>query len=181
LALLPRANPTLPPIPQEQKILQIFRRRMMQDHHCTTAAGKTTLPSILAGFVPEDERIVLIEDRPRIHQSEKRAAVRGETSSKDARTVADLYPDVVNAELEEVQRRRGLETQEPFVNTTLANHSLSLLCALVPLRYDRTSRGLRELDDRPHHAVKDRPRDVAPHSEAQEGQQCGYEQISGWQ
>jgi hypothetical protein len=130
----PRANPTLPPIPQEQKILQIFRRRMMQDHHCTTAAGKTTLPSILAGFVPEDERIVLIEDRPRIHQSEKRAAVRGETSSKDARTVADLYPDVVNAELEEVQRRRGLETQEPFVNTTLANHSLSLLCALVPLR-----------------------------------------------
>jgi pilus assembly protein CpaF len=36
-----------------------------------TGAGKTTLLSILAGFVPEDERIVLIEDRPRGSISQK--------------------------------------------------------------------------------------------------------------
>ncbi len=50
----------------------------------------------------------------------------------------------------------------------MANQSLSLLGALVPQRYDRTSRGLYELGDRPHHTDENRPRDVAPHSEAQE-------------
>ncbi len=51
------------------------------------------------------------------------------------RTVADLYPEVVNTELEEdslpsCSAAEALERQEPFVNTTLANHSLSLLAHL---------------------------------------------------
>jgi PRTRC genetic system ThiF family protein len=50
-------------------------------------------------------------------------------------TVADLYPEVVNTELEEdslpsCSAAEALERQEPFVNTTLANHSLSLLAHL---------------------------------------------------
>ena len=51
------------------------------------------------------------------------------------RTVADLYPEVVDTELEEhslpsCSAAEALERQEPFVNTTLANHSLSLLAHL---------------------------------------------------
>ncbi len=51
------------------------------------------------------------------------------------RTVADLYPEVVNTELEEdslpsCSAAEALERHEPFVNTTLANHSLSLLAHL---------------------------------------------------
>jgi PRTRC genetic system ThiF family protein len=51
------------------------------------------------------------------------------------RTVADLYPEVVNTELEEdslpsCSAAEALERQEPFVNTTLANHSPSLLAHL---------------------------------------------------
>jgi PRTRC genetic system ThiF family protein len=51
------------------------------------------------------------------------------------RTVADLYPEVVNTELEEdslpsCSAAEALERQEPFVNTTLANLSLSLLAHL---------------------------------------------------
>ncbi len=51
------------------------------------------------------------------------------------RTVADLYPEVVDTELEEdslpsCSAAEALEKQEPFVNTTLANHSLSLLAHL---------------------------------------------------
>ena len=51
------------------------------------------------------------------------------------RTVADLYPEVVNTELEEdslpsCSAAEALEKQEPFVNTALANHSLSLLAHL---------------------------------------------------
>src|SRR5713226_5790690 len=51
------------------------------------------------------------------------------------RTVADLYPEVVNTELEEdslpsCSAAEALERQEPIVNTTLANHSLSLLAHL---------------------------------------------------
>lgn len=51
------------------------------------------------------------------------------------RTVAELYPEVVNTELEEdslpsCSAAEALERQEPFVNTTLANHSLSLLAHL---------------------------------------------------
>jgi len=51
------------------------------------------------------------------------------------RGVADLYVEVVNTELEEdslpsCSAAQALERQEPFVNTTLANHSLSLLAHL---------------------------------------------------
>jgi len=51
------------------------------------------------------------------------------------RTVADLYPEVINTELEEdslpsCSAAEALERQEPFVNTTLANQSLSLLAHL---------------------------------------------------
>lgn len=51
------------------------------------------------------------------------------------RTVAELYPEVVDHELEEdrgpsCSAIEALERQEPFVNTTLANHSLNLLAHL---------------------------------------------------
>lgn len=51
------------------------------------------------------------------------------------RTVADLYPEAVNTKLEEdglpsCSAAEALERQEPFVNATLANHSLSLLAHL---------------------------------------------------
>ncbi len=56
------------------------------------------------------------------------------------RSVAELYPEVIDAELDDdsvpsCSAAEALERQEPFVNATLANHALSLLAQLF--RYGR--------------------------------------------
>ena len=75
-----------------------------------------------------------------------------------------------------------LERQEPFVSTAHWPINLSA-CWRTCFRNGMIEHhgGFYELGDRPHHTVENRPRDVVPHSEAQEWQRCGYQQAFSWQ
>ena len=111
-------------------------------HHCGAAAARGAIQDWTSGSSRVDYWLDLG------NKSDGGQFVLGEPlngrnwrSAKRLRTIAELFPEVVNAQLRDdgpsCSAVEALDRQEPFVNPTLANHALALLARLF--RYGRIS------------------------------------------